>query len=80
MYLATAEGTPEPLHEADGLIFLSPAEVFGVLHRPVTLGQYLRAGGRAILRPGLPEHLPLLPHLQLRVLAMLLNRHPDLAT
>ena len=80
MYLATAEGTPEPLHEAHGLLFLSPAEVFGVLNRRVTLGQHLRSGGRAILRPGLPEHLPLLPHLQLQVLAMLLNRHPALAT
>lgn len=47
-----------------------------MLNRRVTLSQYLRTGGRAILRPGFPEHLPLLPHLQLRVLAMLLNRHP----
>jgi 8-oxo-dGTP pyrophosphatase MutT (NUDIX family) len=79
MYLATAEGAPEPLHEAHGLLFLSPAEVVAVLHRRVTLGQYLRSGGHAILRPGLPHGLPLLPHLQLRVLAMLLNRHPELA-
>ena len=80
MYLATAEGSPEPLHEAEGLLFLAPAEIFGVLNRRVTLGQYIRAGGRAILRPGLPEHLPLEAHLQLRMLPVLLNRHPDLAS
>lgn len=80
MYLATAEGTPEPLNETHGLIFLTPAEVFAILNRPLTLRQYLRAGGRAILRPGLPEHLPLEAHLQLRMLPALLGRHPTLAS
>lgn len=74
-----AVGTPEPLNEAHGLLFLSPAELFGIANRRVTLGQHLRSVGRAILRPGFPRHLPLDPHLQLLVLTALLNRHPDLA-
>jgi hypothetical protein len=80
MYLAHGEGTPAPCNEAYGLLLLRSAEVFGILHRPVTLRQHLRTGGRAILRPGLPDHLPFLPHLQHRVLAMLLYCHRELAT
>jgi len=80
MYLAIAEGSPEPLNETHGLIFLTPAEVFAILNRPLTLRQYLRAGGRVILRPGLPDHLPLEPHLQLQVLGLLLNRHSTVAS
>src|SRR5688572_5914342 len=72
MFLATAEGTPQPLNESHGLIFLTPTEVFAILNRPITLRQYLHSGGRAILRSKLPEHLPLVAHLQLRVLPALL--------
>jgi 8-oxo-dGTP pyrophosphatase MutT (NUDIX family) len=79
MYLARAEGTPAPLNEAHGLLLLSPAEVFGLVSKPITLAQHLRAGGRALFRDELPLDLPLAPHLQLRVLASLLARHPGLA-
>ena len=54
MYLARAEGTPVPLNEARGLLLLSPAEVFALVSRPVTLAQHLRAGGLAI-----PHYAPL---------------------
>jgi 8-oxo-dGTP pyrophosphatase MutT (NUDIX family) len=79
MYLARAEGTPEPLNEARGLLLLAPAEVFALVSRPITLAEHLRAGGRAILHDDLPLDLPLYPHLQLQILAALLRRHPDLA-
>lgn len=79
MYLARAEGSPVPLSEARGLLLLSPAEVFGLVGRPVTLAQHLRAGGRAVLHDDVPHHLPLYPHLQLQMLAALLRRHPELA-
>jgi 8-oxo-dGTP pyrophosphatase MutT (NUDIX family) len=78
MYLARAEGSPVPLNEARGLLLLSPAEVFALVSRPVTLAQHLRAGGRAVLLNDLPHDLPLYPHLQLQILAALLRRHPDL--
>jgi 8-oxo-dGTP pyrophosphatase MutT (NUDIX family) len=80
MFLARAEGTPEPLNEVRGLLLLAPAEVFALVNRPVTLAQHLRAGGRTLLRDDLPHDLPLFPHLQLQVLAALLRRHPELAT
>jgi 8-oxo-dGTP pyrophosphatase MutT (NUDIX family) len=79
MYLARAEGTPEPLNEVRGLLLLAPAEVFTLVNRSVTLAQHLRAGGRAILLDDVPYDLPLFPHLQLQVLAALLRRHPELA-
>jgi 8-oxo-dGTP pyrophosphatase MutT (NUDIX family) len=78
MYLARAEGRPEPLNEARGLLLLAPAEIFALVSRPITLAQHLRAGGCAILHDGLPHDLPLFPHLQLQILAALLRRHPDL--
>ena len=80
MFLATAEGSLEPLNECHGLLFLTPAEMFDILNRPMTLRQYLRSGGHATLRWKLPEHLPLVAHLQLRVLPALLKLHPNLAT
>jgi hypothetical protein len=79
MYLAHGKGAPAPCNEAHGILLLGPAEVFGILSRPVTLRQHLRSGGQAILRSGLPQDLPLEPFRQLRVLAALLNLHPNLA-
>jgi len=78
MYLARAVGEPQPLAETRGLLLLSPAEVCSLVATPTTLDQFLRAGGRALLRDSLPAHLPLEPFLRLRLLAALLARHPDL--
>lgn len=78
MYLASATGAAAPLAETRGLLLLSRAEVSRLARAPLTLDQYLRAGGRALLRGDLPAHLPLEPFLQLRLLAALLERHPDL--
>jgi hypothetical protein len=52
-----------PLNEARGLLLLTPAEVFTLVSRPVTLTQHLRAGGRAVLRDDLPHDLSLYPHI-----------------
>lgn len=78
MYLASAAGVAAPLAETRGLLLLSPTEVSRLARAPLTLDGYLRAGGRALLREDLPAHLPLEPFLQLRLLATLLERHPDL--
>jgi NUDIX domain len=79
MYLANADGEPAPASEAGGLLLLTSEEILRLTCSQVTLNQYMRAGGHARLRDGLPGHLPLEPHLQLRLLALLLMRHPELA-
>ena len=78
MYLASATGVAAPLAETRGLLFLTPVEVCRLVQAPLTLDQYLLAGGYALLREALPTHLPLEPFLQLRLLAALLRRYPDL--
>ena len=78
MYLASADGPPAPASEARGLLLLSPSEVVRIVCTQVTLDEYRHSGGLAILRDELPGHLPLEPFLQLRLLAVLLLRHPDL--
>jgi NUDIX domain len=78
MYLAVADGPARPAAETAGLLLLTRADVLALVRAPVTLGAFLAAGGRAILRAALPTDLVLEPFLQLRVLAVLLARHPDL--
>jgi hypothetical protein len=78
MYLAVAAGTPVPATETQGLLLLRRSDVLALVREPATLGEFLRSGGQAVLRAELPLDLPLEPFLQLRVLAALLDRHPDL--
>jgi hypothetical protein len=78
MYLANATGEAWPAAEARGLLLLSPTEIVRLICARVTLDEYRRAGGRAVLLDDLPGDLPLDPYLQLRVLAVLLLRYPDL--
>jgi hypothetical protein len=78
MYLAVADGPPRPAAETAGLLLLTPEDVLALVRTPVTLGAFLAAGGRAVLGADLPTDLVLEPFLQLRVLAALLARHPDL--
>lgn len=77
-YLALAEGSPRPGAEAQGIIFLEPTWVQRLSRDQVTLGQFLQAGGEAILRQGFDLGLLLLPFPQLQLLPQLLARHPDL--
>jgi hypothetical protein len=78
MYLASAAGPAAPAAEAHGLLLLRPTEVVRLVCTEVTLDQFRQAGGLAIPRTELPGHLPLEAYLQLRLLAVLLLRHPEL--
>ena len=78
-YLAEGEGTPLPAAETQGLLLLRPDEVRAVARGQLTLGALLEAGGKAVFRTALPTGLPLEPLTQLRALALLLDRHPELA-
>lgn len=77
-YLATTVGDPQPASEAQGLMWLSQTEMLWLIRERPTLVEFLRRGGRAKLQPGFPANLPLEPFLQLRVLSVLLERHPAL--
>jgi hypothetical protein len=78
MYLARAAGQPFPSAETQGLLLLRPDDVTQLVDGGVTLEAYLAMGGRALLRAALPPGLLLEPFLQLRALADLLHRHPEL--
>lgn len=75
MYLAGAKGTPVPSNEVKGLILLEDAEVRRVCSAPLTLGEYMRAGGKAILSAEFDTRLELEPFAQLRILGKLLESH-----
>ena len=77
-YIARAEGTLFPAAETQGLLYLRPDEVRTVARDRPTLGAFLGQGGAAQLRDPLPGHLPLETLTKLRVLAILLNFHPEL--
>jgi len=78
--LARTAGPPRPQAEARGLLLLSHEEVLELASSEMTLGEYLAAGGRAILRDDLPElplELPLKPTGP-RLLAKVLRMYPAL--
>jgi 8-oxo-dGTP pyrophosphatase MutT (NUDIX family) len=77
-YLARGAGTPFPAAETQGLLLLRPRDVRRLARERLTLGALLADGGQALLRAPLPPDAPLEPLTQLRVLAVLLERHPEL--
>jgi 8-oxo-dGTP pyrophosphatase MutT (NUDIX family) len=78
MYLAETSDQPVPAAEIAGLLFLKPHEIQRIVKQPTTLQHYVESGGQAILRTALDSTLVLRPLTQLRVLAELLQRHPEL--
>ncbi|HEX2033456.1 MAG TPA: NUDIX domain-containing protein [Chloroflexota bacterium] len=77
-YLAWGEGTPVPAAETQGLLLLRPRHILRLARERLTLGALLQDGGRTVLRAPLPPDARLEPLTQLRALAILLERHPDL--
>jgi 8-oxo-dGTP pyrophosphatase MutT (NUDIX family) len=77
MYLAHATGHPKPSAEVRGLLLLRPHDIHTIVQRPITLGQYLRAGGQAVLQDRLDEDRLLEPFLQLQALSRMLRIHQN---
>ncbi len=73
MYLAHAEGFPQPFSEVKGILLLKKEEIHGLCQEPVTLEQYLSQGGKAILNDEFDTKLLLEPFAQLRLLSRILN-------
>ena len=72
MYLAQADEMPTPSSEIRGLLLLDEAAIHRLCQEPITLGEYLRSGGKAVLRGNFDTHLPLEPFVQLRLLSRIL--------
>lgn len=77
MYLAHTEGLPTPSSEVKGLLLLDEEIIHTLCREPLTLEQYLRRGGRAILNGNLDKRLVLEPFAQLRLLSRILSKHHD---
>jgi 8-oxo-dGTP pyrophosphatase MutT (NUDIX family) len=73
MYLAHAEGHPRPSSEVKGILLLEKEEIHRLCQKPMTLEQYLRGGGRAILNDKFNTKLLLEPFAQLRLLSRILS-------
>lgn len=78
VYLATSHDSPIPSAETKGILLLSPADIANIVSAPMTLGQYLESGGRAVFGDALPLHFPLEPFPHLRLLDILIKRHPEI--
>ena len=72
MYLSHAEEIPRPSSEVRGLVFLKEEEIHRLCREPMTLEQYLRGGGRAILNAEFDTSLVLEPFAQLCLLSKIL--------
>lgn len=77
-YLAVPEEAPVPSSEVAGILLLDVSAVRLLTGTPITLGDFLATGGRAVLRAPLDPSLPLSPFAQLQILPQLLALHPDL--
>ena len=78
MYLAHAEGVPKPSSEVKGLILLEKDEIHHLRRDSMTLEEYLRNGGRAILKEEFEARLLLEPFAQLRLLSKILSVQSDI--
>lgn len=72
MYLAQADEMPTPSSEIKGLLLLDEAAIHRLCQEPLTLGEYLRSGGKAVLRGNFNTRLLLEPFMQLRLLSRIL--------
>lgn len=77
MYLAEADGIPEPSSEVKGLVLLTEQEIHRLCRESLTLEQYLDQGGKAILKADFDAKLTLEPFVQLRLLSRLLSTKTD---
>jgi hypothetical protein len=72
MYLAQAHKMPTPSSEIKGLLLLEKHDIHRLCREPVTLGQYLDHGGKALLHYEFDQSLILEPLIQLRLLSRIL--------
>ncbi|OWT47884.1 NUDIX hydrolase [Bacillus sp. K2I17] len=78
MYMAYSENEPTPSSETNGLLLLSVSDIRLICSKAITLKDYIKQGGIAILKEKMDKELILQPFPQLLFLAELLKEDPVL--
>lgn len=78
MYMAYSENEPTPSSETNGLLLLSVSDIRLICSKEITLNDYIKQGGIAILKEKMDKELILQPFPQLLFLAELLKEDPVL--
>ncbi|PHF01789.1 DNA mismatch repair protein MutT [Bacillus wiedmannii] len=73
MYMAYSENEPTPSSETNGLLLLSVSDIRLICSKEITLNDYIKQGGIAILKEKMDKELILQPFPQLLFLAELLK-------
>ncbi|PGV52423.1 DNA mismatch repair protein MutT [Bacillus cereus] len=78
MYIAHSENEPNPSSETNGLLLLSVSDIRLICRKEITLNDYIKQGGMAILKEKVDKELILQPFPQLLFLAELSKKDPVL--
>ncbi|MBJ8084075.1 NUDIX domain-containing protein [Bacillus wiedmannii] len=78
MYMAYAENEPTPSSETNGLLLLSVNDIRLICSKEITLNDYIKQDGIAVLKEKMNKELILQPFPQLMFLAELLKKDPVL--
>ncbi|HDR7659803.1 TPA: NUDIX hydrolase [Bacillus wiedmannii] len=78
MYMAHAENEPTPSSETNGLLLLSVNDIRLICSKEITLNDYIKQDGIAVLKEKMNKELILQPFPQLMFLAELLKKDPVL--
>ncbi|QUG84217.1 NUDIX hydrolase [Bacillus nitratireducens] len=78
MYMAHSENEPNPSSETNGLLLLSVSDIKLICSKEITLNDYIKQGGMAILKEKVDKEFILQPFPQLLFLAELLKKNPVL--
>ena len=78
MYIAHSENKPNPSSETNGLLLLSLSDIRLICSKEITLKDYIKQGGIAILKEKMDIDLILQPYPQLMFLAGILKEDPVL--
>jgi len=78
MYMAHSKNEPDPSSETNGLLLLSVSDIKLICSKEITLNDYIKQGGIAILKEKMNKELILQPFPQLMFLAELLKEDPVL--
>lgn len=78
MYMAYSENEPTPSSETNGLLLLSVSDIRLICSKEITLNDYIKQGGIAILKEKMDKELILQPFPQLLFLAEFLKEDPVL--
>ncbi|PEI66154.1 NUDIX hydrolase [Bacillus wiedmannii] len=78
MYMAHSENKPYPSSETNGLLLLTLSDIRLICSKEITLKDYIKQGGIAILKEKMDIDLILQPYPQLMFLAGILKEDPVL--